>query len=207
MFSRSYPLDLISITPVLQVQELAATYKLFGLIYCINTSEVYSPAVVAGNLARLTPSYARESLEGGAFASLLERLDLAADTPIPGENSRKKADWPAELDNAFIALMNCCIADGNPAPRVMVRYIGQGPVRRGAAQATPQQRRRNASASPSGGSSSGGSLSPGSPSGGSNAGSSSAASSPAALAPVTPTPRRGRSAAQARGRGRGASYP
>jgi hypothetical protein len=38
--------------------------------------------------------------------------------------------------------MDRLVTEGNPPARNAVRTLGQGPVRRGAAQATPQKRRR-----------------------------------------------------------------
>ncbi|KAF4334484.1 hypothetical protein FBEOM_11684 [Fusarium beomiforme] len=110
----------------------------------LQNNEYHSPVAVKENLRRLAPSYTRQCVEADTFAMLLERFDLAASTPLDHETARKKGKWPKELPASFVSLINRCISDGNPIPRIVVRYAGQGPVRRGAAQATPQKHRANA---------------------------------------------------------------
>ncbi|KAF5633320.1 uncharacterized protein FTJAE_7217 [Fusarium tjaetaba] len=105
--------------------------------------EIHDDTTIEGDIRRTVPAYTRECREANAFVAALERLPTAFETPVDGENDRKKAKLPPmELHDEFIEDMERLVAEGKETVCNAVRTIGQGPVRRGAAQATPQKRRR-----------------------------------------------------------------
>ncbi|KAF5600437.1 hypothetical protein FPANT_2393 [Fusarium pseudoanthophilum] len=110
--------------------------------------EIHDNATIEENLRRTVTAYARECREANTFVVVLERLPTAFETPFDGENDRKKAKLPPmELPDDLIEGMERLIAGavGTISKETscnVVRTIGQGRIRRGAAQATPQKRRR-----------------------------------------------------------------
>ncbi|KAF5549048.1 hypothetical protein FMEXI_4390 [Fusarium mexicanum] len=132
------------IAPVVQAQELASNRELLTLSYRVQAApEVHDNATIEENIRRSVPAYARECHEANVFVAVLQRLPTAFETPVDGNDDRKRAKLPpVELPDQFVNDMERLIAEGKPAARNTVRTVGQGPVRRGAAQATPQKRRR-----------------------------------------------------------------
>ncbi|KAF5597627.1 uncharacterized protein FSUBG_8459 [Fusarium subglutinans] len=132
------------VAPVVRAQELASNRELLTLCYRVQTApEVHDTATIEENIRRSVHAYVRECREANVFVAVLRRLPTALETPVDGKDDRKRAKLPlAELPDQFVNDMERLIVEGKPAARNTVRTVGQGPVRRGAAQATPQKRRR-----------------------------------------------------------------
>ncbi|KAF5665571.1 hypothetical protein FCIRC_10498 [Fusarium circinatum] len=132
------------VAPVVRAQELASNRELLTLCYRVQTApEVHDTAIIEENIRRSVHAYVRECREANVFVAVLRRLPTAFETPVDGKDDRKRAKLPpAELPDQFVNDMERLIAEGKLAARNTVRIVGQAPVHRGAAQATPQKWRR-----------------------------------------------------------------
>ena len=79
------------------------------------------------------PLVTKKSVEGETLARLLKGLETTHQTPVAGESPRKTGYWRTELWNTIEAVDPPQTARRS-VPKVVSRFPGRGPIRRGASR-------------------------------------------------------------------------